>query len=308
MRISLVFVAMAGTMLLSGCGAAIVSSLDGGATPQAAKVSAHVVSGAASGDTIGNTVSDRTSAGVDSTATIYMAKVPFSGLEVPTSAELAFNGKMDSGATIPNTGRMQAPSSLADKAIAGGDLTADLETVKYSDGDSFLQRVDDGNGFVALRYEAKQGDTVFHGYVVGGVRTDASKMPTTGTATFNGEAHGTWFASSSGKGTAKGDSQVIAAFAPGGGTVNGTVKNITVDGVAQTGLQLNMAPTAINGNSYNGAASLTGAATSSGNYQGGFYSSDASGTAGTFHLRATGVATSAGIQDVEAVGSFGGNQ
>jgi hypothetical protein len=306
MKLSIVLATLGATALLSGCGSAVVASLDGSAVPQQQNIKSHMVSGTADGNGSVSVVSDRTANGVDTTATLFIAKVPFSDAQVPTSAEVSFAGKTDGGATIQNSGRMQAPASLADKAIAGETInTADI---RYSDADSFLQMVDAGNGWGAARYEARQGNTAFLGYVVAGQRTEGSAMPSAGAATYNGKANATWFASSSGKGTATGNSTVIATFAPGGGTVKGTITGIAVDGVAQPGLALNLNPTAIAGNSYAGGATMTGALSSTGNYQGGFYSTGATGTAGTFHMTATGVATSAGIQNVEAVGAFGGNQ
>lgn len=305
----MVAAALLGSTALAGCGSAVVASLDQNAQPQTARVGAHVVSGTVSNGTV-ETVSDRTSSGVDANAILYLAKVPFTDLEVPTSAEVQFpNGRTDGGTVIPSTGRMQAPSSLADKAIAGGDLSEDLANLRYSDDDSFLQLVQTGNGYGAARYEARSGNNAFLGYVVSGQRSDPAAVGAqTGMATFNGKAQATWFASGSGKGTAQGDSQMIATFAPGGGVVSGGVTNIAVDGVAQPGLAMTLNPSAISGNAYTGSANLVGAASSSGNYQGGFYNADVSETAGTFHLRASGVATSAGIQDVEAVGTFGASK
>jgi hypothetical protein len=306
---------MAGALLavgaLSGCGASVVASLDQNAVPTATSGQAHVVAGTMTNGSV-TTVTDRTSNGTPASATIFMAEVPFVGIEVPTSASAGFSGQTDGGLLIPATGRMAAPSSLADKAIAGQDISADIENLKYSDSDSFLQLVGTGNGFAMVKYEAQQGSTGYLGYVVAGLdgtkSTDAQIAAQTGTATFNGKASATWFASGTGKADATGDATVTATFAPGGGTAGGAISNIAVAGVAQPGLSVVLAPAAIAGSAYNGAATMTGAAASNGNFQGQFFNPDVNGTAGTFHLRATGVTTSAGVQDVEAVGAFGGNR
>lgn len=300
MRSFAIFAALAGASALSGCGSVVVATLDGGAEPQQANVKSHVVKGPADAGGVAS-VTDRTSNGVDTTVTLYVAKVPFTdNVEVPTSAAVAFSGQTDAGAPIPPTERLRAPTELADRALRGEPI--DTSNIRYGDGDSFLQLVSSGNGYAAARYETKAGGTGHLGYVVAGQRSDASAIPTAGTATFNGKAHATVFGSASGRASAEGNARIVANF--GNRTVNGTISNLTVGGQAQPGTQiiLNQAPIA--GNSYSGSVNMTGAASSSGNYQGGFYNPEVNGTAGSFHLRASGV----GGQDIEAVGAFGGNR
>src|SRR5690606_23123731 len=131
------------------------------------------------------TVTDRTVNGVSTKATANL----YEG--APTSTELVFNGMMDGGTSIPDSGRMKIGNDIAQRLIDGENVPP--TDIRYSEGDAFLQVVGTGEGYVAGRYGNKTGTTGFLGYVVAGESTASGNVPSSGTATYNGTAHATMF-------------------------------------------------------------------------------------------------------------------
>ncbi len=299
-------VALGATLSLGGCGGMVIDVLDGQAVPgPTSKAGAHVVAGAGTGAGF-TAVTDRTAKGATATATLNMYNN-----DVPTSAEVAFETKTDGGVTIPDSGRLKLSSAIANEvvnaALAGREPNIDENNIKFGDGDTFLQLASSGNGFATVSYTGSSGGTGFHGYLVAGERT--RNMPIDGTAKYVGNANATSFGETSGRRTVTGTTTLNATFLPVGSTIRGSMTNLKA-GDAALGYDITMNPAAISGNGFTGGtlATSAGAVTQS-DYQGGFYVGDASGAAGTFHMRAAGVPNgSGGVEAVEMVGSFGGNK
>lgn len=137
------------------------------------------------------------------------------------------------------------------------------------------------------------------------------RIATVGTASYKGKASATTIGSQTSRLTVVGDSTIVADFTPGGGTVTGTVTNIALDGTSQPTLDPSRDAQPIRGSfsafKFSGDTNPAEGPSSS-EYQGAFYGSDASETAGTFQFGAPGTELGIGIGTIHGVGSFGASR
>src|SRR5690606_20777712 len=108
--------------------------------------------------------------------------------------------------------------------------------------------------------------------------------------------------------------ELEADFARGERSVEGKLTNVRVAGKKQD-LEFQLRKTRISGNTYAGRVDLTGrngvpsgAVRTSSIFSGAFYGKRAEGSAGTFHFQGRNVRLLDRRQQIEVVGTFGGNK
>jgi hypothetical protein len=251
------------------------------------------------------TATDRSNAASNVTVTVTASD------GVPTSASASVAGTLAGGSSVPG---------LTNQAVVAGTAGNALPSFG-NPNDDFLGpasiNVPGAQNFVLARYQHTDGNVRYIGYGASGTVTPS--MPTAGGANFTGKAGGTVVGSQTGAEAFTGDVTMTAAFAPGGGTMQGQVNNIVV-GTTQVPLRLVLDAGAITGTSFGGTAgiltsagaAIPGLTVSQSNYQGSFYGANGVEAAGSLQIGATGVpcagANCVGTQTIQAVGGFGARQ
>lgn len=294
------------TTALSGCGAGLASIADDLGDSRTTQATTHIIAGHAGPDNTITATTDASKSGVTAAVTtewpLGVPKEPMLG--EPGAAELAFSGKMD-GPAVPNdSGKLTADTGASTK---NGRRT-------YSNGDNFLELVAAAQGGTNLfRYTSRKNGFQQIGYLVDGTRSAAT--PTSGSASYTGNAEATIVGSATGQSIVGGTATLNASFAAQGGTISGKIENLSVDSHRQPyGFALGSA-TIKDGGFTGGDVQIARddkvSILSSGNYQGGFYGSSAQAVAGTFYVRSGigTVPTKIGgvdrMETIEGVGIFG---
>lgn len=242
----------------------------------------------------------------------------------PTSADIEVTGSLAGGTVV------SAVQGLP--AVEGGFLRERKSDIGTS-ADAFLQ-ITSGKSHGLYAYIRTTGDDpTIGGYAYTGVVAigdKTSNMPTSGSATYRGQATAYLFPHTSGGETTRdqlrelsGTAALTASFNPGSASVSGRITDMksksTLTGVqAPFGADIVMNPAPMSGNSYQGGTLRlvrAGTNTAAGNvtssdYQGSFFGDAAAETAGSFQFAATGV-TVPGVganQNVQAVGGFSGSR
>jgi hypothetical protein len=308
---ALVLIGVAGALAgAAGCGAAVPPSTGGGgpgtgtggATTQLDTLYARSMAMQINGAGNATGVVDRS--GVEQTMTITQQ-----GSGTARRATVTVAGAMAGGTTVPGDDNMPVdPSSLVDYIPT------------FENQDSFLGELTETSRVAMVKYVTDLGDRRFVSYgVTEGGETPTANMPNTGTATFNGDVHGTVYGSQTGEQNLSGAVSLGANFGPGARTIGGRMSNLRLQQGPDTfnlgsDIVVNAAP--ITGSDYGNPTGalqfvLPGTNTASGlmassSLDGAFYGSSAQETAGTFQFNALGVPISTGgTENMQGVGAFG---
>jgi hypothetical protein len=215
------------------------------------------------------------------------------------------NGAMAFGTTVPgDDGLPLDPTSISDYIAT------------YENADSFLGTLQEGANYSTVLYATDLGDRRYTTYGVTKGH-EATNMPNSGTATYNGNVNGTVFGSQTGEQQLSGNVSMGANFGPGIATIGGKMTNLRLqqgpDNFA-LGSEIVMNATPITGNNYrNGTLQFVTPGTNTANavmassaYDGAFYGNGGPETAGTFQFDALGAPISGGgTERIQGVGAYG---
>jgi hypothetical protein len=295
-------IGVASLIILPGCANVDQVMGDPGLSTSTVSAKAHFIK-LQNGNPV--TATDRSNAANDVTVTVTSSD------GVPTSASASVAGTLGGGSSVPG---------LTNQAVVAGTAGNALPSFG-NPNDDFLGpasiNVPGAQNFVLARYQHTEGNVRYIGYGASGTVTPS--MPTVGGANYSGKAGGTVVGSQTGAESMTGDVTMTAAFAPGGGAMQGQINNIVV-GTTPVPLRVVLAQGAISGNTFGGAvgvqtsagAAIPGLNVDQSNYQGTFFGASGVEAAGSFQISATGVpcvgTNCVGTQSVQAVGGFGARQ
>lgn len=227
-----------------------------------------------------------------------------------TDGSVTVAGNMMGGTSVPGDDNMPVGRGSRDAWIPN-----------FSNSDSFLTQVREGDNYALAMYETEMGNRRFVTYgVTQGNETPRRNMPVAGTATYNGSAHGTVYGSRSGEAELDGRLSLAAGWAPGGGSIGGKITDIRLNpkngARYRADYDIVMEATRIRGNEYRdgnmyianrGSNAEVGSTT--GRYDGTFFGGRYRETAGTFSFSSRGIPAGGGrTERIEGVGAFGGRR
>lgn len=228
-------------------------------------------------------------------------------VDLSGNATVAYDIGDDSFAISVNQGGVSLADTFAPANIDPGQSDVSLTVYSKNGGDRLLILLNPQDPVLDFTYGTFGNwldvdlatAELSQGFVIFGVRTPVADVPSTGTATYNGETIGALVDAAGTVFTVAGDAQLVADFAAGtlGGDFTGIGKINVLTDVVSPWRDFTITTT-INGNAFDGTAQ-TDDGVLSGTAAGGFFGPAAEEAAGVWRMIGGGE---------EAIGAFGGKQ